>query len=148
MLERPSVRRPFFWWAPWASRGPTHRRADRRTAFVGRPSRWHRPCTGCTGCAGPALSRPKGGVGETPQRPVATTLHFSWPPTVHSSTIRRRTPAGEAELAAPAQGLSLTQRRFLTLLDTSCDVGQMRLDRKSTRLNSSHQIISSAVFCL
>jgi periplasmic protein TonB len=39
----------------------------------------------------------------------------------------RRTSAGEAELAAPAQGLSLTQRRFLTLLDTSCDVGQMRL---------------------
>ena len=46
---------------------------------------------------------------------------------MHSSTILRRTPAGEAELAAPAQGLSLTQRRFLTLLDTSCDVGQMRL---------------------
>jgi len=46
---------------------------------------------------------------------------------VHSSTILRRTPAGEAELATPAQGLSLTQRRFLTLLDTSCDVGQMRL---------------------
>jgi TonB family protein len=46
---------------------------------------------------------------------------------VHSSTILRRTPAGEAELAAPAQGLSLTQRRFLTLLDTSCDFGQMRL---------------------
>ena len=46
---------------------------------------------------------------------------------MQSSTILRRTPAGEAELAAPAQGLSLTQRRFLTLLDTSCDVGQMRL---------------------
>src|SRR5258708_22211131 len=27
-------------------------------------------------------------------------------------------------------------------------VGQARLDRKSTRLNSSHQIISYAVFCL
>lgn len=46
---------------------------------------------------------------------------------MHSSTILSRTPAGEAELAAPAQGLSLTQRRFLTLLDTSCDVEQMRL---------------------
>jgi periplasmic protein TonB len=106
---------------------PSHRRADPRIAFVGRPSRWHRPCTGSIGCAGPALSRPKGGVREAPQRSVATTLHFGCPPTVQSSTILRRTPAGEAELAAPAQGLSLTQRRFLTLLDTSSDVGQMRL---------------------
>src|SRR5258708_29859543 len=29
-----------------------------------------------------------------------------------------------------------------------CDVPILRLDRKSTRLNSSHQIISYAVFCL
>src|SRR5258708_17769338 len=30
----------------------------------------------------------------------------------------------------------------------SCDVGKECRDRKSTRLNSSHQIISYAVFCL
>src|SRR5258708_26440614 len=29
-----------------------------------------------------------------------------------------------------------------------CDAGSHRGDRKSTRLNSSHQIISYAVFCL
>jgi TonB family protein len=44
---------------------------------------------------------------------------------VQSSTVVRRTDAGSAELAAPAHGLSLTQRRFLTLLDTSCTVDQL-----------------------
>jgi len=44
---------------------------------------------------------------------------------VHSSTVVRRTEAGSVELAAPAHGLSLTQRRFLTLLDTSCTVDQL-----------------------
>src|SRR5947208_12925717 len=29
-----------------------------------------------------------------------------------------------------------------------CEIARMILDRKSTRLNSSHQIISYAVFCL
>lgn len=82
---------------------------------------------GSVGCAGPALSRPKGGVTEAPQRSVATTPHFGCHRTVHPSTILCRTPAGEAELAAAAQGLSLTQRRFLTLLDTSCNVDQLAL---------------------
>jgi periplasmic protein TonB len=44
---------------------------------------------------------------------------------VQSSTVVRRTGAGNAELAAPAHGLSLTQRRFLTLLDTSCTVDEL-----------------------
>jgi protein TonB len=38
------------------------------------------------------------------------------------STVVTRTPAGSAELAAPAHGLSLTQRRFLTLLDSACSI--------------------------
>ena len=33
---------------------------------------------------------------------------------------------------------------FVSILD----LREMKLDRKSTRLNSSHQIISYAVFCL
>ena len=41
---------------------------------------------------------------------------------MHASTVVTRTPAGNAELANPAHGLSLAQRRFLTLLDTSCSV--------------------------
>jgi TonB family protein len=44
---------------------------------------------------------------------------------VQSSTVVRRTDAGRAELATPAHGLSLTQRRFLTLLDTSCTVDEL-----------------------
>jgi TonB family protein len=44
---------------------------------------------------------------------------------VHPSTVVRRTDAGSAELAAPAHGLSLTQRRFLTLLDTACSVDEL-----------------------
>lgn len=38
------------------------------------------------------------------------------------STVVTRTPAGSAELAAPAHGLSLAQRRFLTLLDSACPI--------------------------
>jgi len=62
---------------------------------------------------------------------------------VHSSTVVRRTEAGNAELAVPAHGLSLAQRRFLTLLDTSCTVDELthrhraeagKLDRDLTRL--------------
>src|SRR5258708_17948238 len=34
------------------------------------------------------------------------------------------------------------------LLQALIEVGLQKLDRKSTRLNSSHQIISYAVFCL
>jgi protein TonB len=44
---------------------------------------------------------------------------------MHASTVVTRTPAGNAELANPAHGLSLAQRRFLTLLDTSCSVEEL-----------------------
>src|SRR5258708_30732130 len=61
------------------------------------------------------------------------------------------------DLAAPTRGGRV---RRLDLLDPRRPVGapgpgrrgglgcQVRTDRKSTRLNSSHQIISYAVFCL
>jgi periplasmic protein TonB len=64
---------------------------------------------------------------------------------MHASTVVTRTGAGSAELAAPAHGLSLTQRRFLTLLDTSVTVEQLaarhhadpdKLARDLTRLAS------------
>ncbi len=44
---------------------------------------------------------------------------------MHASIVVTRTPAGNAELANPAHGLSLAQRRFLTLLDTSCSVEEL-----------------------
>jgi len=55
----------------------------------------------------------------------------------------RRTPAGNAELATPSHGLSLAQRRFLTLLDPPASVAEVarrhaldpvRLDRDAARL--------------
>src|SRR5207244_5643561 len=44
--------------------------------------------------------------------------------------------------------LDLGIEPFLVASSVIGVVGQERLDRKSTRLNSSHQIISYAVFCL
>ena len=41
---------------------------------------------------------------------------------MQASTLVTRTAAGSAELAAPAHGLSLAQRRFLTLLDSACSI--------------------------
>jgi TonB family protein len=41
---------------------------------------------------------------------------------MQASTVVTRTAAGSAELAEPAHGLSLSQRRFLTLLDTACSI--------------------------
>lgn len=46
-----------------------------------------------------------------------------------SSTLLRRTPAGDSEVAAPANGLSITQRRILTLLDTPARFGDLPLGR-------------------
>src|SRR3712207_7028078 len=50
-----------------------------------------------------------------------------------------------------AAGLSIERRRNDTLLralEVTENLGQYALDRKSTRLNSSHANISYAVFCL
>src|SRR5258708_31539367 len=45
-------------------------------------------------------------------------------------------------------GREKTDRRGDQGLGDTCGRGLQPLDRKSTRLNSSHQIISYAVFCL
>ena len=44
-----------------------------------------------------------------------------------SSTLLRRTPAGDDEIARPANGLSITQRRILTLLDSPGRLGELPL---------------------
>jgi len=46
---------------------------------------------------------------------------------VDSTTLLRRTPAGDAEAAVPAGGLSITQRRLLTLLATPRTLGELPL---------------------
>ena len=42
----------------------------------------------------------------------------------------------------------ITEKRFATVYDSLDRLPYFTPDRKSTRLNSSHQIISYAVFCL
>lgn len=69
----------------------------------------------------PSKGRGHRGSAALPSQPPLSVRH----PTVNSSTILRRTEAGEAEVAAAAHGLSLTQRRFLTLLDTSRSMDQL-----------------------
>src|SRR5207244_6020043 len=49
-------------------------------------------------------------------------------------------------ITAPAEGTSVFQGTSVVFTGTATDVTDG--DRKSTRLNSSHQIISYAVFCL
>src|SRR5258708_30171189 len=54
-------------------------------------------------------------------------------------------PAAMAPGAAPP---AVIPTHLILLVDVSGSMNVHRTDRKSTRLNSSHQIISYAVFCL
>src|SRR5258708_29375065 len=47
-----------------------------------------------------------------------------------------------------ASGLRIRRASFRFISDPAAQVAALLADRKSTRLNSSHQIISYAVFCL
>ena len=71
-----------------------------------------------------------------------------------SSTLLCRTPTGDSEVAVPASGLSITQRRILTLLDTPARLGELplgpsidaeRLCREVHRLAQAGLIASAAV---
>src|SRR2546429_7303853 len=74
------------------------------------------------------------------RRPPRSTL-FPYTTLFRSSPIRK-----EPDWAAPAQsGSSENQARKLTQVGRKASAF---LDRKSTRLNSSHGYISYAVFCL
>src|SRR2546426_3664309 len=72
----------------------------------------------------------------------------------HSRGENRAGNAGGAPAARSAEpGLSVLSRHGLPRLhharrDSAERPGEPRLDRKSTRLNSSHLVISYAVFCL
>ena len=67
-----------------------------------------------------------------------------------SSTLLRRTPAGDDEIARPANGLSITQRRILTLLDAPGRLGELplgsgidgeRVQREAARLARAGLIV-------
>src|SRR5438552_6202015 len=65
-------------------------------------------------------------------------------PRLAAQRIHRRVDAEEHDLVRALPDPALEQRECLLPISEP-DVDQ---DRKSTRLNSSHQIISYAVFCL
>src|SRR2546430_7713783 len=73
------------------------------------------------------------------RRPPRSTL-FPYT-TLFRSAARRLDPAG-------AQALGLAKRMRRTALQEGGREDPERIDRKSTRLNSSHSQISYAVFCL
>src|SRR5205807_5155452 len=64
--------------------------------------------------------------------PGAPTLSLAYPQTVHNPSSNRKTDTG---LCRETTTTNVTGSRFIG-------------DRKSTRLNSSHLVISYAVFCL
>src|SRR5699024_2603455 len=55
---------------------------------------------------------------------------------------------GEDVLATNWQVMSVQESEVTQGVDTTAHLAHIRLDRKSTRLNSSHVSISYAVFCL
>src|SRR5258708_26378967 len=70
-------------------------------------------------------------------------LHDALPISVHASDGVAREVTGEDGLGFGDVGRGRVDREVLAIA-----ARRRRGDRKSTRLNSSHQIISYAVFCL
>src|SRR5258708_14233412 len=64
----------------------------------------------------------------------------------YTTLFRSNTATGNRALESNTDGTSNTATGVEALQDTTS--GRVARDRKSTRLNSSHQIISYAVFCL
>src|SRR5260221_7840408 len=73
------------------------------------------------------------------RRPPRSTL-FPYTTLFRSPTI--------AVTTASLTGAALLSVSFLTFLGIGVQPRKVRKDRKSTRLNSSHTVISYAVFCL
>src|SRR5207244_4626899 len=63
-------------------------------------------------------------------------------------TLRRRRLDGSSEIGAQRRLCRSCGQEFIPSFYTAVISLVHGLDRKSTRLNSSHQIISYAVFCL
>src|SRR2546426_2850977 len=87
-------------------------------------------------------SEPNGGnnmAGEVNRRDFLSTLGVSVGAALTAS----------AGSVIPAVGVAHAQEKPKgNIPDTPYKIGHMTLDRKSTRLNSSHLVISYAVFCL
>src|SRR5258708_17830350 len=83
------------------------------------------------------------------RRPPRSTL-FPYTTLLRSHRkVTRRVRPTEAEAEREVAGEFASPRGAIRYRPvTIVDAGQKKTDRKSTRLNSSHQIISYAVFCL
>src|SRR5256885_11413791 len=86
------------------------------------------------------------------RRPPRSTL-FPYTTLFRSRLQAYKWPGNIRELSTVVERALLVSRGTVLevdedLLDERLAVGSYRLDRKSTRLNSSHLVISYAVFCL
>src|SRR5207302_4914307 len=91
-------------------------------------------------------SRAFGGTRPTPPQPYTLSLHDALPISARGRASRPRPRRGRPAPCAPA-GPRAGERR--SPAQTRCRRARGgALDRKSTRLNSSHVKISYAVFCL
>src|SRR5258708_27977168 len=81
------------------------------------------------------------------RRPPRSTL-FPYTTLFRSSKSDYSAEMDEAERTSPDQMAGLQTKRLAWTLAHGLQPCHLVRDRKSTRLNSSHQIISYAVFCL
>src|SRR5438552_15177806 len=70
------------------------------------------------------------------------------PTEIYTLSLHDALPISAGDLGGLVAHTFKVMRDFHRSRDEPEIAGQRRLDRKSTRLNSSHQIISYAVFCL
>src|SRR5256885_12638334 len=68
--------------------------------------------------------------------------------TLFPYTTLFRSIHGDVGIGAEAQLQLAVQRALRHQMRDDVDAARQRIDRKSTRLNSSHLVISYAVFCL
>src|SRR5260221_6480912 len=84
------------------------------------------------------------------RRPPRSTL-FPYTTLFRSDGTRRTKPEGQARVQCPGDANLSRAADGASPDRPACDApsaARDRLDRKSTRLNSSHTVISYAVFCL
>src|SRR5258708_24177724 len=81
------------------------------------------------------------------RRPPRSTL-FPYTTLFRSISAAVIAPARHTMTSAQAKRSAMFERKGTTSAGYSRRAYAVRTDRKSTRLNSSHQIISYAVFCL
>src|SRR5258708_37358941 len=97
-----------------------------------------------------ALVRVRSLFSHTAPTPTISTFFFfndTATTEIYTLSLHDALPISARVLEAQAQ-VGITRANQLPSANVGADVFSQQKDRKSTRLNSSHQIISYAVFCL